>query len=275
MTGATDFCARIGGVSLRCRRVGPEPHGSLGDTPCLVFLHEALGCVEMWKAFPERLCQLTGLPALLYDRQGHGGSGPLDGPREREYLHREAREVLPALLRALDVQRPVFVGHSDGGTIALLFAAVYPDWPCCAVVEAAHVFVEEVTRQGIREAVSTYHATDLESRLAKYHGDKSSDLFRAWSGMWLSDIFSTWNMHHDLPFIQCPLLVIQGEDDQYGTLEQVDRIVHHTSGPATPLILSDCGHIPHFQTQERVLEAAGDFIHAHCLESSGSQKSSG
>lgn len=215
MPGATDFFRQIRGISLRCRRIGPEGHEPAGDTPCLVFLHEALGCVEMWKTFPERLSQRTGLPGLLYDRQGHGGSDPLNGPREREYLHREAREVLPALLRSLDVERPVFVGHSDGGTIALLFAAAYPDWPCCAVVEAAHVFVEEITRQGIREAVSTYHTTDLESRLAKYHGDKSGELFHAWSGTWLSDMFSTWNMHHELPFIQCPLLVIQGEDDQY------------------------------------------------------------
>jgi pimeloyl-ACP methyl ester carboxylesterase len=275
MPGATDFFTQICGISLRCRRIGPEAHEPAGDTPCLVFLHEALGCVEMWKAFPERLCQRTGLPGVLYDRQGHGGSDPLDRPREREYLHREAREILPALLRSLDVERPVFVGHSDGGTIALLFAAAYPDWACCAVVEAAHVFVEEVTRQGIREAVSTYYTTNLESRLAKYHGDKSGDLFRAWSGIWLSDMFSTWNMHHDLPFIQCPLLVIQGEDDEYGTLEQVHRIVHHSSGPATPFVVSGCGHIPHLEAQERVLEAAGDFICAYCSTNFGSQEGSG
>ena len=275
MPGATDFFTQICGISLRCRRIGSQDHESFGERPCLVFLHEALGCVEMWKAFPERLCQRTGLPGVLYDRQGHGKSDPLDGPREREYLHREAREVLPALLRSLGVERPVFVGHSDGGTIALLFAAAYPDWPCCAVVEAAHVFVEEVTRQGIREAVSTYHSTDLESRLAKYHGAKSGDLFRAWSGIWLSDMFSTWNMHHELPFIQCPLLVIQGVDDQYGTPEQVRRIVSHSAGPATPLLLSGCGHIPHLEAQERVLEAAVNSIYAHCSQSTGSEEKSG
>lgn len=261
-----DFFIRAGGASLRCRRIFPQGLGHKEGSPCLVFLHEALGCVEMWKSYPERLCQRTGLPGFLYDRQGHGGSDPLEGPRQTDYLNREAYEVLPEVLLTLGIERPVLVGHSDGGTIALLLSAAYPDWPCCAVTEAAHVFVEEITREGIREAVSKYLSTDLERRLAKYHGDKSGELFRAWSGVWLSDAFSSWNMLRELPFIRCPLLVIQGVEDQYGSREQVGRIVRDSGGRATPLFLSECGHIPHLEDQERVLEASAGFIRACCPE---------
>lgn len=257
-----DFSIQVDQAVLRCRRIVPEGNPSGGQGPCLVFLHEALGCVEMWKSYPERLCRLTGLPGVLYDRRGHGGSDPLQGPRRLDYLSREAGEVLPDLLGKLEIDRPVLVGHSDGGTIALLFAAAYPDWPCCAVTEAAHVFVEQVTRQGIRDVLSSYLHTDLERKLAKYHGSKSGDLFRAWSGVWLSDAFASWNMLRELSSISCPLLVIQGEDDEYGTREQVDRIVGLSSGPATPLLLPGCGHIPHLEAQDRVLEAAGEFIRA-------------
>lgn len=257
-----DFSIRVDQAVLRCRRLLPEKEAYGGNGPCLVFLHEALGCVEMWKAYPERLCQQTGLPGLLYDRRGHGASDPLQGPRQLDYLNREAEEVLPDLLRKLEIDQPILVGHSDGGTIALLFAARFPEWPCCAVTEAAHVFVEEVTRQGIRAALSSYHHTDLERKLAKYHGSKSGDLFRAWSGIWLSDAFSSWNMLREIPSIRCPLLVIQGEDDEYGTREQVDRIVGLSSGPATRLLLSGCGHIPHLEAQNRVLQSTGEFIRA-------------
>lgn len=257
-----DFPVRVDRAVLRCRRIFPSSDQSGAKGPCLIFLHEALGCVEMWKSYPERLCQRTGLPGLLYDRQGHGGSDPLQGPRKPDYLNREAAEVLPEFLRKLGIDRPVLVGHSDGGTIALLFAAAHPDWPCCAVTEAAHVFVEEITRRGIREALSTYHRTDLQSRLAKYHGNKTDDLFRAWSGIWLSDAFASWNMLDELPSIRCPLLVIQGENDEYGTQDQVDRIVSRSAGPATPLLLPECGHIPHLEAEDRVLEAAGEFIRA-------------
>jgi pimeloyl-ACP methyl ester carboxylesterase len=216
----------------------------------------------MWKSYPERLCQRTGLPGLLYDRQGHGGSDPLQEPRTLDYLHRESVEVFPELLRKLGIDRPILVGHSDGATIALLFAAAFPDWPCCAVTEAPHVFVEEVTRRGIRAALSAYNRTDLQDRLAKYHGEKTDHLFRAWSGIWLSDGFASWNMLADLPSIECPLLVIQGEDDEYGTREQVDRIVERSSGQATPFLVSGCGHVPHLEAQDRVLDAAGEFIRA-------------
>jgi pimeloyl-ACP methyl ester carboxylesterase len=262
MQDVRDFSLPVDQSVLRCRWIIPATSHFRADGPYLVFLHEALGCVEMWKAFPERLCRLTGLPGLLYDRQGHGASDPLQGRRPLDYLNREAEEVLPDLLRQLHIERPVLIGHSDGGTIALLFAAAYPDWPCCAMVEAAHVFVDKLTRQGIRAAISNYHRTHLEERLAKYHAGKSADLFRAWSGIWLSDEFASWNMLRDLPSVRCPLLVVQGEADEYGTREQVDRITNDTSGPATPLLIPQCGHIPHLEAQDRVLEAAEGFLRA-------------
>jgi len=257
---AREFYLCLGEADLRCRRLLPAEGDAQGREKPIVFLHEALGCVEMWKSFPERLCERTGLPGLIYDRQGHGGSDPLRATRRKGYLEREARDVLPALLRALGIEHPVLFGHSDGGTIALLFAAAHPDWPCCAVTEAAHVFVEEITRRGIREAEATYRRTDLASRLAKYHGSKTADLFRAWAGTWLSEEFASWNMLAELPSIRCPLLAAQGEADEYGTSEQVERIVRDSSGPATPLFLSGCGHIPHLEAPDRVLDAAGEFI---------------
>lgn len=226
--------------------------------PTLVFLHEALGCTAMWKDVPEQLSGMTGLPALIYDRHGHGKSGALAGPRDPDYLDRESFEILPAILEACGVADPLLVGHSDGGSIALLYASRYP--ARAVVTEAAHVFVEDVTLAGIRDAVDAWRATDLEQKLARYHGTKTGALFTAWAETWLSDDFVSWNIEAALPGITCPALIIQGEGDEYGTRRQVEAIAGGVSGPARTLLLPDCRHVPHLQAADRVLPAIADFI---------------
>lgn len=226
----------------------------------LVFLHEGLGSIAQWRNFPERLCMMTGLPGVVYERMGYGKSDPLVKKRKPYYLHEEALEVLPQFLDELDIIRPILIGHSDGGSIALIFASAFPEWVKAVVTEAAHVFVEEVTLEGIRRAVAVYEETNLRQQLQKYHGEKTDTLFRAWSETWLSDEFRSWNIEEYLPGIKCPLLVIQGKDDEYGTASQVEAIVSKASGPAEPLIIPGCGHIPHLQAKEKVIEAIKSFI---------------
>lgn len=253
-------------VALRAGRIsvhrgGPaEALGAAG--PVLVFLHEALGCHDMWKEFPMQLSVAAGLPFLSYDRLGHGRSDPLPGTRDPAYLDIEAFEILPAVLDACGVSDPILVGHSDGGTIALMYASRHP--VRAIVAEAAHVFVEEVTGAGIRAAVDAWRATDLPERLARYHGAKTGTLFDAWAETWLSPEFRSWNVEHLLPDVTAPCLVVQGVDDEYGTARQVEAIVGGVSGPARSLLVPDCRHVPHLQAGDRVLPAITKFINEHC-----------
>ncbi len=230
------------------------------DRPPLVFLHEALGSIRMWKDFPARLCQRSGLNGIVFDRQGHGRSDPLSSARTFDYLDRETGEKLPAVLDALGIEKAAFFGHSDGGTLALLFAARFPERVHCCVTEAAHVFVEDETRTGIQRAVKAYETTDLKARLEKYHGDKTDALFWAWAGIWLSDEFLSWNIEEDIRGVKCPLLVLQGEDDEYATREQVDRIAKNVSGRVETLLIPGCGHVPHLQSMDRTVSISASFL---------------
>lgn len=224
----------------------------------LVFLHEALGCHDMWKGVPATLSAVTGLSYLTYDRLGHGRSGSLAGRRDERYLEVEAFEILPAVLEACRIVEPVLVGHSDGGTIALMYASRHP--VRAVVTEAAHVFVEEVTLAGIRAAVEAWRTTDLRARLARYHGAKTDALFDAWAATWLSDRFRSWNVEYMLPGITAPVLVAQGDDDEYGTVRQVEAIAAGTSGPAQSMLVAGCRHVPHLQAADRVLPEIARFI---------------
>lgn len=240
---------------------GGRPGQAVADGPVLVFLHEALGCDSMWKGVPTALSDATRLPFLTYDRLGHGRSGPLPGPRDERYLEVEAYEVLPAVLEASGVTDPILVGHSDGGTIALMYASRRR--VRAVVAEAAHVFVEEVTLAGIRAAVETWDTTDLDSRLARHHGDKTAALFRAWAETWLSEPFRSWNVESCLAGVAAPVLVVQGADDEYGTLRQVEAIAGGVSGPSRTLLVPGCRHIPHLQAPDTVLPAIADFVLGH------------
>ncbi|PKN35114.1 MAG: alpha/beta hydrolase [Deltaproteobacteria bacterium HGW-Deltaproteobacteria-19] len=252
-------------ISVRGRLLAVQAVGTGGasrerSAPAILFLHEGLGSIGQWRDFPEALCARTGTAGFVYDRLGYGRSDTLPAPRTVRYLHDEALKALPAVLDALGLERPFLVGHSDGGTIALLFAAEYPDRVRGVITEAAHVFVEEETLRGIREAVDLYRTTDLRERMARYHGDKVDAVFSGWADTWLSAEFRDWNVESFLPRVSCPLLVIQGVDDRYGTPAQVEAIVCGAAGPAEALLLPDCGHIPHQQARDRVLDAMTRFI---------------
>lgn len=249
----------IGKQRLFYRRLIPA--GTSTDPgPTLVFLHEALGCTAMWHDFPAQVVNDTGLPAIVYDRAGYGNSSRMpDHARDKTYLHREAEIVLPQLLAGLRINHALLVGHSDGGSIALLAAAAGPEKVAGIITEAAHVFVESITRQGIREALASYEPRGLEKRLARYHGDRTRGLFHAWADTWLSTAFRDWNIENSLGRIQCPALVIQGVEDPYGSRRQVDAIVAGIGPCATALLIPDCGHIPHRDAPGRVRRAIAEF----------------
>ncbi|MBX9348664.1 alpha/beta hydrolase [Chromobacterium vaccinii] len=231
--------------------------------PCLVFLHEGLGCDAMWGSFPDQLCEATGLAGLVYDRQGYGRSAPLDRPRTVHYLHEYALNELPSVLEALLPGRDyILIGHSDGGSIALLHAAEQSPRLKAVVTLAAHVFVENVTLAGIRRAREAWDAGKLAG-LARFHGDKTGTLFHAWADAWLSPGFVHWNIEYALPSISCPTLALQGEHDQYGSAAQLDAIAGKTQN-GRQLTLPNCGHSPHLEAPQATRDAIAGFIAEHC-----------
>ncbi len=253
------FTIRAAGHRLHAERI--EPIHATSEEPVLIFLHEGLGSIAQWKEFPVQLCLACGLSGLIYERWGFGYSEPLSGPRNMDYLHHEGLESLPEVLEHCGVNKPpILIGHSDGGTIALIFAAAYPERPCAIITEAAHVFVEEVTLMGIRAAKQLYETTSLPQRLARYHGANTDAMFRGWCDTWLRPEFRDWNMVAELPKIIRPTLVIQGEDDEYGTPAQVESIATGVSGPAETLLIPNCSHVPHHQACDTVLAAMRRFI---------------
>lgn len=236
-----------------------EPAGA-DRAPVLVLLHEGLGCTGFWKDLPERLAALSGLPVFLYDRTGYGRSDPAPAPRPLDYLAIEAERALPEVLRAAGIERPILIGHSDGGTIALLFAAAFPDRVEAVVAIAAHVFVEEQTIAGIRDAVRAFEAGELRHRLERFHGPRTEAVFRAWADVWLDPRFRSWNVTDRLARIRAPLLVLQGEADEYATAAQVEAIVGGVGGPVRARLLPGAGHVPHHQTRAATLAAIGEFF---------------
>lgn len=226
--------------------------------PVVVFLHEGLGSLAMWKNFPRQLCEAHGLRGLVYSRYGYGQSTPKP-PGERwpvDFMHVQAREVLPALLRQLGVARPWLFGHSDGGSIALLHAASHPT--AGVVAMAPHIVVEALSIASIERARHTYETTDLPQRLGRYHADAES-AFRGWNDIWLDPSFRGWSIEDELAAVPCPVLALQGVDDEYGTLEQIRGIARRA--PQTRLLeIADCGHSPHRDQPDLVIHEAGRFI---------------
>lgn len=231
--------------------------------PVIVFLHEGLGCMKQWKDFPSLLCKATGLRGLMYDRYGYGESEALKEPRDANFLKREACEVLPEILNQLDISGKVILfGHSDGGTIALFFASCFPEKTLCLITEAPHVFLEEVSLGGILSAVKAYKESDLKQKLAKYHGDKTQAMFESWTGLWLDEKNRDWNMFEELKRIESPLLVIQGDKDNYGSFRQVEIILELTKGKSDGFFLKNCGHFPHYEHKNTVLNESARFFHS-------------
>ncbi|MBI3682363.1 MAG: alpha/beta hydrolase [Acidobacteria bacterium] len=222
--------------------------------PTLVFLHHGLGCVPLWRDFPARLTGATGLPALLYDREGHGRSPALAWPRACGYLEREA-DVLCHLLHQEHISDFILLGHSDGGSIALLYAALSNARPPRGVIsEAAHLFVEDITRAGIRRTVDSYRA-GLREKLMRYHGEKTDALFWSWAGLWLAPSFDAFDIRARLGEVRCPVLALQGADDEYGTAAQLEAIAASVSGPVETLLIPSSGHEPHSDAFETAFEA--------------------
>jgi pimeloyl-ACP methyl ester carboxylesterase len=229
------------------------------EAPPLVLLHEGLGSAELWRDFPDRLAQRTGSGALVYSRYGYGRSDVLERPRDIDYLEHEALNSLPAVLSTLRIESPVLIGHSDGATIALIHAAD-GRWPVRGLVlEAPHVFVEDVTIQGIAGARVAYESGTLREKLRPWHTDVDAT-FNGWADAWLQPRFRDWNIERHLSAIRCPTLVIQGEEDRYGTLRQVEAIQRGTVQPVQALIVKDCGHAPHAERPDEVLDAIARFV---------------
>jgi len=247
-----------GGHRLEYSLVHPEAETSAA--PTLVFLHEGLGSVALWKHFPSEVVAATGCPALVYSRHGYGKSDKLTGPRNVEYMHREALDVLPEILDQLGIDTPILIGHSDGASIALIHAGAGKRPVRGVVAMAPHVFVEDITVKSIAEAGEAFRTTDLPERLGRYHDDVVST-FHGWNEIWLHPDFLRWNIEDCLAGVHCPVLLIQGEDDQYGTAAQVEAIARQVSGPVETIMLPDCAHSPHHSAQKDATVAAiADFV---------------
>jgi pimeloyl-ACP methyl ester carboxylesterase len=244
----------INGVNLKLNRIS---NGE--DHPTLIFLHDSLGCIELWRDFPKKLGYETKCNVLIYDRQGYGKSDSFSTERKADYLEIEA-DILNLLIKECKIQHAILFGHSDGGSIALIAAAKYPTSIKGVISEGAHIFVEDITLTGIKKAIEVYHTTNLKERLKKYHGDKTEAVFWAWANTWLAADFKSWNIESFLPLIECPVLVIQGENDEYGSLAQVNGIIKQIPTNAKKLIIPFIGHTPHKEAQEKVQEHSVTFI---------------
>lgn len=245
-------------IDIECGWIAPEKK----DSDLIVFLHEGLGSISMWRDWPAHVCAAANCRGLVFSRYGYGQSTPRPPAETRpiSYLHTQAQDALPKLFEALGIanERPVLFGHSDGGSIALIYAATYPDQVKAIAVAAPHIFVEDVTIEGIRQAREVYLSTDLSSKLARHHKDVDS-VFWSWNDVWLQPEFRAWNIEGVLGQIKCPVLAIQGEGDEYGTLEQIRGIKR--LAPQTELcIIPDCGHSPHRDQPQVVISALTSFL---------------
>ncbi|UKN01543.1 alpha/beta hydrolase [Paracrocinitomix mangrovi] len=243
-------------MNLHFKRIGDQTADKT-----IVFLHEGLGCIEMWKGYPEKLVNEVGCNGIVYDRSGYGKSpGDLTN-RTNKYLH-QAAEELADFLAFHKIENPILYGHSDGGSIAIIYAATHPENVSALITEAAHVFNEPETIQGVKEARPWLSEGKMEA-LKKYHGERYKEVFYAWNDIWLDDSFKDWNITALLPKITAPQLIIQGKDDQYGTLKQVDTIVSTTTGESHFLTPENCGHAPFKEQEAVVLKSVKEFINAN------------
>lgn len=257
-------------LSIEYQWVGDDD----GSLPLIVFLHEGLGSLAMWKDFPERFCRASGCRGLVYSRPGYGQSTPraADEHWDVDFMHRQADGVLPALLEALQIDAddpPWLFGHSDGGSIALLYAAANPRRVSGLVVLSPHIMVEELSIESIEKARQAYLQTELKRKLGRYHADPDS-AFWGWNDIWLHASFRPWSIENEIEAIRCPLLAIQGVDDEYGTLQQVRGIAVRVA--QTEVIeLADCGHSPHRDRPQQVIAGVSCFVQANRLYSSAAE----
>lgn len=252
-----DFRLEAAGKRLEACWIGPSPE----QAPTLVFLHEGLGCVALWKDFPQRLTAATGCGGLVYSRAGYGASDPVELPRPLTYMHHEGLETLPQVLDTAGIHRAVLVGHSDGASIALIHAGAVRDPRVEGLVlMAPHVFNEPLCVASIEKARDAYREGALRQSLAKYHGDNVDVAFWGWNRAWLDPGFLEWNLESFLPGVAVPALLIQGLDDEYGTAAQIEAIERQTAAPTTTLWLDSCGHAAYRDRPKAVIEATAEFL---------------
>ena len=237
--------------------------GNQSSKTVIIFLHEGLGCIEMWNSYPNELCKALNGKGLIYDRAGYGKSEGSLVNRQSDYLHLGALELFD-LVQDLELSnhKIILYGHSDGGSIALIFAAKYPNIVNAVITEAAHVFVEPETLNGIAPALNAFKEGKLNG-LKKHHGNRFEEVFYAWVNIWNHPSFLDWNIEKELATITCPQLIIQGKDDQYGTLKQIESIKANTVGKTTLLVPEDCGHSPFKEKEAEVLSESVKFIKKH------------
>jgi len=244
-------CLEIGGCKLECASFGPPP----SDAPTLVLLHEGLGCVALWRDIPEKLARQTGYGVFVYSRAGYGGSDPVPLPRPLDYMTREAEETLPQVLDAAGIQKAVLLGHSDGATIAAIYAGSVIDMRVRGLILIApHFFAEDVGLDAIKKAKTDYESGELKSRLTRYHAHVDV-AFRGWCEAWLDPAFLDWNVSEVIDYFRIPVLAIQGSDDAYGTPVQINELKSRSYAPVDTVWLSQCGHAPHIEKPEQTLSA--------------------
>jgi len=246
----------IEGACLEGRCWGAPP----GDAPTLVLLHEGLGCVELWKDFPDQLAQQTGYGVFAYSRAGYGRSGPVSLPRPLDYMTREALDVLPQVLEVMAFQRGVLLGHSDGASIAAIYAGSIEDMRIRGLcLLSPHFFTEPEGLASIAEAKVAFDTGDLRARLARYHDDPDIT-FRGWNDAWLDPGFKDWNIEEVISYLRIPVLAIQGRDDQYGTLAQIKALENGLYSPLDIEVLDHCQHSPHIEQRQKTLSTIVEYI---------------
>ncbi len=250
----------MGFLKVAGRNLAYGWQGDEGGKPVLVFLHEGLGSIRQWRDFPAQVARATGCRALVYDRYGYGQSDVLQEPRRTvRFMHEEGLASLPALLSLLKIEDPILIGHSDGASIALIHAGAGHKVRGVAAM-APHVFIEPVCLSSIRKARETFESTDLPEKLGRYHRD-ARKTFYGWAEVWLDPEFEGWDIREDyLPQVRCPVLAIQGRDDEYGTMAQLDEIARRVAGPCELLKLEGCGHSPFRDRPEQTLQAISAFV---------------
>lgn len=247
----------LGHMTLEYRMIGPRPD----QGPALVLLHEGLGSVTTWKDFPDQLAATTGCGVFVYSRRGYGRSSPYPAPWPLTYMHDEGQEILPALLDAIGFEQGVLVGHSDGASIAAIYAGAHHDDRLKGLVlMAPHFFTEDSGLTHIRLAAQAFAEGGLRQRLLVHHGGNVDDAFWGWNKAWLDPGFRQWNLEHYIPKIRVPVLLIQGEDDQYGTAAQLDAVSRACPAEVTTRWLADCTHFPHREQPRATLAATAAFV---------------
>jgi pimeloyl-ACP methyl ester carboxylesterase len=232
------------------------------EKPVLVFLHDGLGSIKQWKSIPQKICDAANLAGIIYDRIGYGLSSERKQKLNADYLHHEALIYLPELLFNLEIHNKVIlIGHSDGATISLLFASFFPEKVSCLISEAAHVIVENITVEGIKDLRNKYHSNPaLIKSLQKYHGDKTEKLFLDWTDLWQTNEIKEWNIKNELITINSPILAIQGVDDEFGSYKQLETIKKYASAEVDIQYIPDCKHLPHFEKENEVRILIKEFI---------------